>query len=667
MKRPFIQSQLLRWLLRAGILWLLVMTAFRLIFIIKFKPGSLSFGSTAPAFMMGLRYDARIVSIFLLFLFLTGMFRIYNPFRTSVSKKAYFILIGLFTLALALFYAIDFSYYSYLSQRLNAQVLNFLDDPNISFNMVMQSYPVIWILAGILAYTALLLFVMIRWHKRISKQMGETRSPNKFAEPVVFILLLLVISWGRVGQFPLRWGDAFRLRNDFEANAALNPFQSFFSTLAFRGSGFNLQKTKQYYSLMAGQLGVENKDEAHLNFERIFPARHGASKPNIVLVICESFSAYKSSMWGNPLNTTPFFKQLCDSGAFFNRCFTPSWGTARGVWATITGIPDVEMQKTASRNPGMVDQSTIMNDFAGYEKMYFIGGSASWANIRGVLLDNIEGLHLHEEQDYHAKREDVWGISDKNLMLEANAMLAKQSRPFFAIIQTAGNHRPYSIPNEDRNEFKDASFPPDTLKKYGFDSDKELNAFRYADFCFEKFISAARQEKYFENTVFVFVGDHGIAGNAGTMFPRVWTDQNLTNEHVPLLFYAPGKILPAVHFSVSSQLDILPSLASLTGIAYRNNTLGRDLFDTSANDHPGDLRNCAFIFDPNNKNIGLLTDKYYLQRSLVTGKLTAASITGNDPLDNNEDWLRQKDSILNLVNGYYETSRYLLLNNKKKK
>ena len=136
-------------------------------------------------------------------------------------------------------------------------------------------------------------------------------------------------------------------------------------------------------------------------------------------------------MWGNPLNTTPFFNELCENGVFFNHCFTPTWGTARGVWCTITGIPDVETPRTASRNMAMVSQHSIMNDFDGYEKFYFIGGSTSWANIRGLLKNNIDSLHLYEGDDYKSPKVDVWGISDKNLFLEANDVLKQQQQAFY--------------------------------------------------------------------------------------------------------------------------------------------------------------------------------------------------------------------------------------------
>ena len=88
--------------------------------------------------------------------------------------------------------------------------------------------------------------------------------------------------------------------------------------------------------------------------------------------------------------------------------------------------------RTASRYPNLVDQQTILNDMTGYSKFYFIGGSASWANIRGVLTDNIRGLHLYENGKIIGRQAiNVWGISDKDLFVEANDVLKKQTKPVF--------------------------------------------------------------------------------------------------------------------------------------------------------------------------------------------------------------------------------------------
>jgi phosphoglycerol transferase MdoB-like AlkP superfamily enzyme len=334
--------------------------------------------------------------------------------------------------------------------------------------------------------------------------------------------------------------------------------------------------------------------------------------------------------------------------------------------ATITGIPDVASPKTASRNPNAVDQKTIINSFTGYNNFYFLGGSATWANIRGVLTNNINNLKLYEQEDYAAKKIDVWGISDKNLMLEANQVLKKQTKPFFAIIQTADNHRPYTIPAEDLDEFKSVSFSADSLKRFGFESNEEMNAFRYTDFGFQKFMEAAKKEAYFKNTIFVFVGDHGIRYN-GTLdyFPKAWTEQGLTCEHVPLLFYAPAFLKPQRKGDICSQVDILPTIASLAKITYTNSSLGRNLFDTVSTAVNGKEK-YAFVIDHDVKTIGMVSSRYYYLKNYKTGKEELVSMTGNEPVPGNAATDSVKEHLHRFTDAYYETAKYLLLKNKKK-
>ena len=314
----------------------------------------------------------------------------------------------------------------------------------------------------------------------------------------------------------------------------------------------------------------------------------------------------------------------------------------------------------------MVSQHSIMNDFAGYEKLYFIGGSTSWANIRGLLKNNIDSLKLYEGDDYKSPKVDVWGISDKNLFLEANGILKQQTRPFIAVIQTADNHRPYTIPSEDRDQFQKVSFAQDSLKKYGFESNAELNAFRYTDYCYSHFINAAKKENYFANTIFIFVGDHGIRGNTGNMFPKAWSEQGLSAEHVPLLFYAPALLKPEVRTVICSQYDIMASAAGLTGNAYLNNAIGKNLFDDEFMNDSSVVRSSAFLIDPDLRVIGMVDSEYYFTRSLISGKEQMVSVKNNDPLIEDERLKNRRKKLKDLANAYYESSYYLLLNNKKK-
>jgi phosphoglycerol transferase MdoB-like AlkP superfamily enzyme len=649
------------------------MTIFRFIFFVAYNPPGKPLSGTA--FILGLRFDARVAAIIGLGMLLLCALPFINPFKTTAAKKIWNIILPVIFVVLVFFYAVDFYHYDYLHQRLNATVLNYLQDAGISFTMMRQTYPLVSIFIAIIfiAIAARLFFGWLLNHFLYKESFYKRTGTLSY---VIGTLLLAQLIIGKLilkpGQFPLRWSDAFTLSDDFKSNLALNPFQSFFSTLTFRNSTYSIKKVKEYYPLMAAQLGVPSPDSTQLLYERNYTNHNPARiKPNIVLVICESFSAYKSSMYNNPLNATPYFNELCNNGIFFDRCFTPAYGTARGVWATITGIPDVESPKTASRNPNAVNQHTIINDFKGYTNFYFLGGSATWANIRGLLTNNINALKLYEEGSYKSSTIDVWGISDKNLFLEANNILKQQTNPFFAVIQTADNHRPYTIPQEDKANFKLLSFAEDTLKKYGFESNAEMNAFRFTDYCYQQFIEAAKKENYFDNTIFVFVGDHGIRYSSQLPYlPKAYSANGLTCEHVPLLFYAPKLLSPKREHEVCSQVDILPSIAALAKIPYRNNTFGRNLFDTlstlSQYKSFSKNENFAFIIDHDVNSIGIINNDYYFLKSLKTGTTELVSITDNTPIEKN----RYTDSIKNRLNyftdAYYETAKYLLLNNQKK-
>ena len=657
----------IQWIVLTGIIFLLLMTLLRLALVLSFKIPSNSATPFYDVFVLGMRYDLRDVCIASLLLFIFGTIPALHPFEKKWGRRISFIVWTILIVAFALFYAVDFANYAYLSQRLRANLLNLLQDTKTSLGLVWENYHVGWIILGlVLLGSALLALVRMTYNIVLSRQKLTTK-PSRITWSIIFFLLLAIGIFGKFNQYPLRWSDAFSFENDYAANIALNPFQSFFSSLEFRHASFDLDATKKSYPWMSNYLAVDKPDSSQINYERIVSPPHDSAvavtKPNIVLVICESFSAYKSSMYGNPLNTTPYFAQLCKQGIFFNRCFTPSYGTARGVWATVTGIPDVDFINTSSRNPLAVDQHSIINDFKDYDKLYFIGGSTSWANIRGLLTNNINGVHIYEQDDYDAPKIDVWGVSDKNLFLGANKIIATQKKPFFAIIQTSDNHRPYTIPDEDKKEFITKTVSKDSLKKFGFEDADEYNAFRYTDFGYKKFMDAAAKEPYFKNTLFVFVGDHGIRGDVGTMFPNSWTDQ-LSSEHVPLLFYAPQMLQPKEYSFNASQIDILPTIAGICKLPYRNTALGRDLLDEKRLTDGTNKQNCVFIVDPDSKRIGVIKDDYYFSYGANNSSPEKLmSVVNNDKVVLTDSLRKNYRAI---TDAFYETARYMLLNNKKK-
>ena len=122
------------------------------------QAGKFVFGCVFSSFVLGARFDIQFISIVLVLLLLAGCFPFpaLDPFRHKAGKKTALFLVGLAAFLVVFFYAVDFAHYSYLSQRLNASVLNYLADTGISANMVWQTYPVLRIILLLIAGTWLI-------------------------------------------------------------------------------------------------------------------------------------------------------------------------------------------------------------------------------------------------------------------------------------------------------------------------------------------------------------------------------------------------------------------------------------------------------------------------------------------------------------------------------
>lgn len=644
------------WVINLFFIFLLIFTLFRLTTFFAFKPKDLSFGDLLPSFWLGIRYDLRWIAIILLPIIFVSLIPRFSPFFSVKNKKWWTWYLAIMTFLTFFFFAADFGNFSYNNTRLDAGALNFYEDGRIALQMLWQTYPMTWMLLGLVVSVFFFRWMFRRSYWTVTNKTNGLGIPYKRKWFVVSTVVLGLFVYGSLNIYPLTWKRAFALKDNFKSYLALNPLQNFFATLKFRHPQFNESKARESFPIMADWMHMPENNKFNYRREVMPGSNTLESRPNVVLVLCESFSMYKSSMSGNPLNTTPFFNELSNNGIFFERCFSPTYGTARGLFAVLTGIPDAQLYKFSTRNPLALQQHTIINSFEGYDKYYFLGGNPEFNNFEG-LLHNIDGLQMVTEGQFHSPKINVWGISDKNLFLEANERLKKEKKPFFAIIQTADNHRPFMIPQED-SDFRKSALPIDTLEKYGFESENEFNSFRYSDYCFQKFMEAVSKEDYFHNTIFVFVGDHGVSGNAKATYPSAWTDERLTDEHIPLLFYAPYLLHPQRRNGIASQVDVLPTLAGMIQEPYVNTTLGKDLLDTTLKN------NYAFTINQDG-TIGMITDDFYYTKNINFPQDQIFSIRGNTLNYSWQDVKAIKSKMSAVTTAYYETARWMLMNNKK--
>ena len=549
-----------------------------------------------------------------------------------------------------LLYFVDFGHYAYLRVRLNASLVDHLTPVGVAARVAWDTYPVLSCLLGLALLASAYWWIVRRAAQRAlvpaTQPLGKW--PRRAAVAVLAALYALGI-YGKWSWYPLRWSEAYFSSSEAVAALALNPVLFLMDTAENRNLPYDADKVREYYAYTASLLGVETPDPGKIDFARyVAPPRKPPVQYNLVVIHLESFAAFKAGVFGNALDATPYFDAIARDGLLFTNFFVPEVPTARSVFEMLTGIPDVNGATTASRNPLVVNQHTLVNALEGYEKYYFLGGSATWGNIRGLFTHNIPGLHIFEEGDYDAPQADGWGVSDVVLFEKADDVLRKEKKPFFAFIQTAGNHRPFTIPDDHRG-FDLAQVDDTALRENGFDSLAAYNGMRYLDFSLESFFAKARKAPYFRNTVFVMYGDHGNP----TTLQTPWEELRLTGYHVPFVVYAPALIKPGTRMAFTASLtDCLPTSLGLLGIPYLNTGLGRDLLKLGPKEP-----HFSLIGDN-----GILDDEFYLRLDAGAPRLFRYR-SQQAVEDVHERYPEKVAELRRLHEALYETSKYMLYHN----
>ena len=167
----------------------------------------------------------------------------------------------------------------------------------------------------------------------------------------------------------------------------------------------------------------------------------------------------------------------------------------------------------------------------------------------------------------------------------------------------------------------------------------------------ENLLRWQKKEKYFENTIFVILGDHGMGHpHESASFGAL----SLNYYHVPLTIYSPG--LNIVHEEieeVASSIDLMPTIMGLLNVPYINTSLGRDLLSDKS------FQGYSFLFTASNSTYGLLSNNYFVHTN-VTGKHLISNRKNGTFINNTNPEI---ENMIKLNEGYYHTSRDLRYNN----
>lgn len=293
---------------------------------------------------------------------------------------------------------------------------------------------------------------------------------------------------------------------------------------------------------------------------------------NVVFLALESFRARDIGAvnGGDPADVTPFFDSLAQEGILFNRFYSSSVQTIRGLVSAFCSTPDYQGERLFKIAPHtkLICLPRLLAD-RGYTLEFIYGGDTSYDNLH--LFFTTQGVRRfvgYEDFDVTAPR-FAWGVHDEALFEKTTSEMDALPEPFSAIVLTLSNHAPYEPPG--------GGLPLDAPMEERFRS-----TLRYTDDCLRDFFDRLRTKPYFRRTLFVLFADHGQAfSQVGTSVLANLDDENM---RIPFLLVAgDASLAQGIRPELGGHIDISPTVADLLGIDEPTSWWGRSLLDASVN------------------------------------------------------------------------------------
>lgn len=579
-------NRVVRLLARPLVLWLSWVVLFQLLRLLLMTAtgahrGDATMGLLSQSALHGLRFDSAVAT------WLVIPFGIWLIWRSSprsgerrLAAAAFLVvaLIGIFALIA------EVEFYKEFQMRLGPLAFEYFstnEEHNATIaGMVWHGYPVVrWTLVCLVVWAAFAWPALRLFRRDGERHEWRVRSTSTFLLVAAAVLAIR----GGLGAAPLRWGDAFFSQNAYANQMTMNGLWSLLD--AARHANRDDGESRQWKRRMPVDEAIKLTREMillpgeNLVAPEMYPLLRVSppngmfvkSPRNVVLVMMESFSARFNDATGAGFGATPNFAELAREGILFDRAFSVSTHTAPGVFGTLCSFPILPDAGYVMKSQfGQQPFRSLPRIFTenGYETLFLYNGLFSW--------DNKEGFFRHQGMQRFIGRDDYvnptfvdpdWGVCDLdvfNRAIEEFNGSATRGKPFFSVILTLSNHAPFNLP--EVNGLKQI--------QEGGEQNQRLNGIHYADWALGQFMNSARKQAWFDETLFVFVGDHGFG------VPPKLTDLSLLHMHVPLLFYGPalfgGK--HELRHETAGQLDILPSIVGLMGFDTPHQAFGRDLF-----------------------------------------------------------------------------------------
>jgi phosphoglycerol transferase MdoB-like AlkP superfamily enzyme len=530
-------------------------------------------------------------------LLLLSVFSFFNKIPKVLITVCNIFFIVLYSLSFGILTA-DIPYFSYFFTHLDASALNWFEFGQATTGLIFQEksyYPYfILFVVSILFFSIVVIYFGRKLTKSITSVKTEHKHKIHFLAPVAILIwcICFVGMRGSFQRYPLRVGYAYFSDNSFFNQLGINPvfyfLKSYSANKKQQNNVNNLMSVETAIQLVQKELGISCSDEQYPVKRQI--ATTGTTKnANVVIILLESMSVGCLQYEYKGKNLTPFINELISKSYYFENFYSSGVHTNNGIVSTLYAFPAL------FNKPMMGIKSTYYTGLSyylhqhGYRNFFFLTGNPNYDNMNSFLLDN-NFDRIYSLYDYPSEKvANNFGVQDDFLFEygigELNE-IAKKNNPFMATFLTVSNHPPFVVPEKFRD--------------YADTDGKRMIAF--VDNSLRNFIESASKEAWFQNTIFVILGDHGATVGQQNY------DMSISNNHIPCVIYSPMfDDIPKKFQQYGGQIDIFPTLMGLLNIPYTNNSLGIDLLKEKR----------SRMFFVSDSRLGCISNEYFYVRNLV--------------------------------------------------
>lgn len=565
-----------------------------------YRSGQLSAGEMPRVLLTGFAYDV-ITSLYLiapLVVVLAVM-----PARLLAARGirfAMYCVLGAALFGITYLGMVEYFFFDEFNARFNFVAVEYLIYPHEVFVNIWQSYPV----GRALALAAAVTVVGVAWARPRIRQLERARDgAARFRRQAAALVAVgIVVTMG----VDLDTGRT--QKNRVADELAANGIYSFVNAAV----NSRLDYTDFYMNVPESEAAARVRSMVEQDNASFIP---GATNPlarkivypapakllNVVVILAESLGAEFVGAYGDRRGLTPNLDGIAAESIMFTRTYATGTRTVRGMEAVTASFPPVPAESIVKRphNEGMFNWSTVMRE-AGYTPTFIYGGYGTFDSMNQFFGTN--GYRVVDRTDMDKPRfSNIWGVSDEDLFQHAFKVFDQQhgkGERIFSVVMTTSNHKPFTFP-----EGIEGVKPKGGGREAGV---------RYADHAIGRFIAELKTKPYSDNTAVVIVADHGA---------RVYGKQELPlhTYDVPFVVYAPRHFTPRRVDTVTSQVDVAPTVLGLLGISYESAFFGRDVLAGSQAAHAVPLNH--------NRTVALLEGDTLHQLGF---QKTSASVPAND-------------------------------------